>query len=59
MTVLFTLLLASLLGVIAAFSLPGWSNLIVLAGPMALGSFLLLLRAVLRRPKGAAPAQGR
>ena len=53
MTVLFALLFASLVGVIAAFSLPGWSDLILLAGPTALASFLLLLRAVLRGPKGA------
>lgn len=53
MTVLFILLFASLVGVIAAFSLPGWSDLILLAGPMALVSFLLLLRALLRGPNGA------
>ncbi len=55
MTVLFILLFASLVGVIVAFSLPGWSDLILLAGPTALVSFLLLLRAVLRGPKGADP----
>ena len=57
MTVLFILLFASLAGVIAAFSLPGWSELILLAGPTALVSFLLLLllqlRSVLRWLKGA------
>jgi len=53
MAALFILLFASLVGVIAAISLPGWPDLILLAGLAALASLLLLLRVVLRRPKRA------
>jgi len=40
-------------GLIALGGLPGWSNFILLAGSASLTVFLLLLRVVLRRPKGA------
>ena len=45
------LLLVSLAGVVVAFVLPGWSDLLLLAGPSALASLYLLLRALLGRPK--------
>jgi hypothetical protein len=45
------LLIASLAGIAVAFALPGWSDLILVAGPSAIASLLLLLRA-LPRPGG-------
>ena len=45
MLVPFMLLLLSLAGVFVAFALPGWSDLIMVAGPAALASLYLLLRA--------------
>ncbi len=45
------LLLVSLAGVVVAFALPGWSDILLLSGPSALASLYLLLRAVLARPK--------
>jgi hypothetical protein len=45
------LLLVSLAGVVVAFALPGWSDLLLLSGPSALASAYLLLRAFLARPK--------
>lgn len=51
MIVPFILLLCSLAGVAAAVSLPGWSDLILLALPCALASLILLLRDYLARPK--------
>ncbi|MDG3041091.1 NYN domain-containing protein [Roseicyclus marinus] len=45
MLVPFLLFLVSLGGVLAAFLLPGWSDLILLAGPAALASLWLLARA--------------
>jgi len=47
------LLLVSLAGVVVAFALPGWSDLLLLSGPMALASLYLLLRALPVRPKRA------
>lgn len=46
------LLLISLAGVTVAFALPGWSDLLLLSGPMALASLYLLLRAVLAGRRG-------
>lgn len=45
------LLLVSLAGIGAALALPGWSDLVLIAGPAALASLYLLLRAILTRPK--------
>lgn len=39
------LFLASLAGLATAFLLPGWSDLVMVAGPAALAAFWLLLRA--------------
>ena len=47
MVVPFLLLLVSLGGVLVAFLLPGWSDLILLAGPSALASLWLLARAAI------------
>ncbi len=38
------LLLISCLGVVAAFAVPGWSDLLLLAGPMAVAAAILLLQ---------------
>jgi hypothetical protein len=45
MIVPFLLLLVSLGGIAAALLLPGWSDLVLLAGPSALASAVLLVRA--------------
>ncbi len=45
------LLLVSLGGVVVAFALPGWSDSLLLSGPMALASLYLLLRAWLAGPR--------
>lgn len=54
------LLLLSLGGVAAAFLLPGWSDLILLAGPAALASLWLLARAAVapRTPRTAVGVDG-
>ena len=46
-------LLVSLAGVIVAFALPGWSDILLLSGPMALASLYLLLRALPAKPRRA------
>lgn len=56
MIVPFLLLILSLGGVAAALLLPGWGDLILLAGPCALAALILLWRAV-RRPKTPAVAK--
>jgi len=43
------LLIASLAGLFVAFTLPGWSDLVLVAAPSALASLFLLLRALPRR----------
>ncbi len=45
----------SLAGLAAAATLPGWSDLVMLAGPSALASIVLMLRA---RPRRAKPGRG-
>lgn len=60
MLVPFILFLVSLGGVLAAFLLPGWSDLILLAGPSALASLWLLGRAALAgEPARSEPARRR
>lgn len=44
------LLLVSLAGVGATFALPGWSDALVVSGPMALASLYLVLRALVSGP---------
>ncbi|EEW26149.1 NYN domain-containing protein [Rhodobacter ferrooxidans] len=53
MIVPFILLLAALAGIVAALALPGMSDLLLLAGPCALASLILLLQGWLRRPAKA------
>jgi len=43
----------SLVGCIAAFALPGWSDLILLSGPCAMASLVLLVARAFRRPAAA------
>lgn len=45
------LLLLSVLACVAALVLPGWTDLVLLAGPCALASLWLLIRAVRLSPK--------
>lgn len=45
------LLALSVAGLLVALLLPGWSDLILLAGPSALASLLLTLREMMRRPR--------
>ncbi|UOA26604.1 hypothetical protein [Pseudosulfitobacter sp. DSM 107133] len=47
----FLLFLLSCVGIAAAVLLPGWSDLLLLAGPMALAAALLLLRRPRAAPK--------
>lgn len=56
MVVPLLLLLASLLGVAVALTLPALSDVLLLAGPCAVASAILLLRAILRRATAAKPA---
>lgn len=49
------LLIVSLAGVAVAFALPGWSDLILVAGPSALASLYLYLRARSAAPKPQRP----
>lgn len=44
------LFFTSLAGVVAALALPGWSDFLMIAGPAALASLYLLLRALSQRP---------
>ncbi|OIP87107.1 MAG: hypothetical protein AUK37_02060 [Rhodobacterales bacterium CG2_30_65_12] len=44
------LFFTSFAGVVAALALPGWSDLLMIAGPAALASLYLLLRALSQRP---------
>jgi Zc3h12a-like Ribonuclease NYN domain len=44
---------ASLVGVFAAFLVPGWSDYLLISAPCAIASLLLLLRRVSARPKRA------
>jgi hypothetical protein len=53
MIVPFTLLVFSLAGIAVSLSLPGLSDLMLLAAPCALASLFLLLRAYSRRTKGS------
>ncbi len=53
MIVPFLLLFASLAGVAATLMLPGWSDLILLAGPSTAASLIILVRAYRRRGTGA------
>lgn len=46
------LVVVSVLGVVVALTLPGWSDLMILAGPSALASTLLLLSALVHRISG-------
>jgi len=46
---IFLLFIISIAGVILAFILPEWANSLLLSGPTALASLLLLLRAWVRR----------
>lgn len=50
MVVPLILLLVSLACVVATVALPGWSDFLLVSGPMALASLTLLLRALLSRP---------
>lgn len=45
------LLLVSIGGLAAAYQLPGWSDLVMVAGPSALAAFWLLLRAPRRQKR--------
>lgn len=56
MFVPFLLLLVSLGGVAVAFTQPGWSDLLLVAGPSALASLYLLLRAMGGRTRPAKDA---
>jgi len=51
------LLAFSVAGLLAALLLPGWSDLILLAGPSALASLLLTLREMGRGPRRKARAE--
>ncbi|CTQ48584.1 NYN domain-containing protein [Jannaschia donghaensis] len=50
-TVVILLLTISLLGVTASYVLPGWRDLILIAGPSAFAAFILLVWTVVRRRK--------
>lgn len=54
MRVPFVFLLISLAGTLVAFAVPGWSDLLLLAGPSAVASLLLWLLAWRRRPVAGA-----
>lgn len=58
MTILILLLLLSVAGVMAAFVLPGWSDLILLAGPSAIACLLLLGMVLWRQIRGGADTDG-
>jgi hypothetical protein len=55
MVALVLLFLASAAGLAVALAVPGWSDLVLLAGPMAVASLILLVWTGLRRPPSPSP----
>jgi len=58
MVVLVTLFFASMAGLIAALLQPGWSDLVLVAGPAAIASLFLLIAALVRGKRPPAVPTG-